>query len=402
MPRSLRILDLVRSLNPVHGGPAEGVRQLVTATHALGHRHEVLTLDAPADPWLGAFPAPTHALGPVRANYGFTPALRPWLQAHAGDYDALIVHGLWQYQGLATWQALRHGGVPYFVFPHGMLDPWFKHRYPLKHAKKWLYWACAEQRVLRSAAAVLYTTGEEARLAVRTFWPYRARHEVLGYGIDLDAAARSAQADDFLAAFPVLRGRRLLLFLGRLHPKKGCDLLVEAFARVAQHDPRLHLVLAGPDPVGLRAVLERLALRLGVADRVTCTGMLAGTLKWGALRAAEVFVLPSHQENFGIAVAEALAMGLPVLISSQVNIWPEVVRSGAGLAEPDTLWGSLTLLERWLALPAPAQAQMRQRAQACFARYFHIGAVAHRLVELVGAHATPRASSLALQAVSQP
>ena len=389
MNRPLRILNLIRTLNPEHGGPAEGLRQSVVATRALGHEEEVLSLDTPGAPWLAAFPAPAHAVGPAQGVYGYTPRLLPWLQAHGAQYDALVVHGLWQYLGLATRQALAGTGQPYFVYTHGMLDPWFKRRYPLKHAKKWLYWPWGEYRVLRDAAAVLFTTEEESRLAAQTFWLYRARHEVLGYGLELDEQARHARAEDFLSCFPALRGRRLLLFLGRIHPKKGCDLLIEAFAAVVDEDPQLHLVMAGPDQVGLQPTLQALAQRLGVGHRVTWTGMLQGAPKWGALRAAEAFVLPSHQENFGVAVAEALAMGVPALLSTQVNIWREVVDAGAGLAEPDTVAGTTALLSRWLALPGAAQAAMRQAAPGCYERHFHIRAAAQRLVSLVQRHARP-------------
>jgi glycosyltransferase involved in cell wall biosynthesis len=389
MARSLRILNLIRSLDPVHGGPAEGLRHGVAATRRLGHLEEVLTLDAPGAPWLQGFPAPTHALGPARGTFGYTPRLLPWLRQHAWGYDAVVVHGLWQYHGLAARRALVGGPVPYFVYTHGMLDPWFKREYPVKHAKKWLYWMAAEQAVLRDAAAVLFTTQQESLLAPQTFRHYHAHHQVVGYGLALDPTARAAQAQDFLALHPALQGKRIVLFLARLHAKKGCDLLIEAFAAVAAQDPRLQLVMAGPDSHGLQAPLQQLAQRLGIGDRVTWTGMLGGQAKWGALRAAEVFVLPSHQENFGIAVAEALAVGLPTLLSQQVNIWREVVDGGAGLAADDTVAGTRQLLQQWLDLTPAQQAVMRAATVTCFVRHFHVDAAAVRLETLLHQHAKP-------------
>lgn len=383
MKLRLRTLNLIRSVNPVFGGPAEGVRQSVAAARELGHVEEVLTLDAPGEPWVAAFPALTHAVGPSEGTYGYTPRLLPWLQQHAAAYDALVVHGLWQYHGLAARRAVGGSGRPYLVYPHGMLDPWFRRSSPGKHAKKWLYWLAAERAVLRDAAAVIFTTQEEARLATTSFKPYSARHQVLGYGLALDKAARQACAEDFLQCHPELQGRRLLLFLGRLHPKKGCDLLVSAFAQLAGQDPRLHLVMAGPDALGLQPGLQAQAQRLGVAARITFTGMLEGAAKWGALRAAEAFVLPSHQENFGIAVAEALAVGTPVLLSTQVNTWREVVDAGAGLAEPDTLPGTVALLARWLALSDAERLRMRAATLPCFERHFHSRGSAQRLAALV-------------------
>ena len=147
-------------------------------------------------------------------------------------------------------------------------------------------------------------------------------------------------------ASPALANFPFLLFLGRIHPKKGCDLLLEAFARVAPE--YLHLVIAGPDEIGWRAELEPLVERLGITDRVHWTGMIRGQLKWGALLTAQAFILPSHQENFGIAVADALSCGLIPLISDQVNIAPDVVADGAGIMEPDTPTGTENLIRRFV------------------------------------------------------
>jgi glycosyltransferase involved in cell wall biosynthesis len=381
----MRLLNIIHSVNPVHGGPAEGLRQLVRVNQGLGHRHEVLTLDAPGSPWFKDFPAPLHPAGPAYLTYGFTPRLLRWLQMHGADFDAAIVHGLWQYHGLATRRVLRGLGIPYFVFCHGMLDPWFKREYPLKHLKKWLYWPWAEYRVLRDASAVLFTAEEEARLASQSFWLYRARHAVVGYGLTLDATALEARAEDFHAIHPQTRGKRIVLFLARIHPKKGCDLLIDAFAKAAA-DPSLHLVMAGPDQVGWQSALEQQAASRGVADRITWPGMLAGPLKWAALRAAEVFALPSHQENFGIAVAEALAVGVPVLTSDKVNIWREIVAAGAGFAASDTPAGTESTLRRWLALGAIEREAMRTAAAACYHRHFHMAAAAERLIDTIRPH----------------
>ena len=385
----MRILSVIHTLDPARGGPAEALRHYARQTATMGHRQEVLTLDAPDAPWLRDFPAPVHALGPAWNGYGFTPRLRPWLRRNAGGFDAVVVHGLWQYHGLAVRQALHGSATPYFVFFHGMLDPWFRHRYPLKHLKKWLYWPWADYRVARDARAVLFTAQEEMQRAAQSFRLYRVRPAVVGYGLALDAAARQASAEDLLALYPALRGKRIVLFLSRLHEKKGCDLLLEAFARVAGSDPALHLVMAGPDAGGLRPALERRATELGIAQRVTWSGMLAGRVKWGALRAAEVFALPSHHENFGVAVAEALAMGVPVLISTRVNIWREIVAAGAGFAGDDSADGAAALLARWLALTPGDRAVMGGRASACYSNHFRIEAAAARFIDTLGAPGRP-------------
>ena len=178
--------------------------------------------------------------------------------------------------------------------------------------------------------------------------------------------------EDFYEAFPPLRGKTFLLFLGRLHEKKGCEELIRAFAAFRNSSPtgnQTQLVLAGPcADESYLAHLKQLAATLPI----TFTGMLSGSLKWGAFADSEAFILPSHQENFGIAVVEALACGKPVLISNQVNIWREIVEDGCGYAEADNLGGTRRLLERWLETPPAQRAEMSEKARRCFAQRFEI------------------------------
>jgi glycosyltransferase involved in cell wall biosynthesis len=395
----MKLLHVLSSLDPAGGGPMEGVLQSSLECVRLGHRIEVATLDAPDSKFLDGYPLPVHALGPARSGYAYASSFVPWLRAHAADYDAVIVNGLWQYHGLGTWRALRGTGVPCFVFTHGMLDPWFKKAYPLKHAKKWLYWPWADYRLLRDAEAVLFTCEEERLLARRSFWLYRAREVVVSFGTRAppDGAARLREV--FLTAHPALRGKRLLLFLSRIHEKKGCDLLIDAFARVARDRPDLQLVMAGPDQNGWGATLQAQAARLGIADRITWPGMLRDDLKWGAFHAADAYVLPSHQENFGIAVAEALGCGLPVLISDKINIWREIEAGGAGIVERDTIEGCERSLRRWLELSPEHRSAMRESAMRLFLQRFTVEAMARSLLDVVGAARVKLPSPAELPAV---
>ena len=375
----MRVLHLMHSMAPHTGGTGEAVRQLATASREIGHHHEVLALDPASAPWMRGQPFAMHPMGPV-GHYGYTRQLEPWLHRHGRDYDAWVVHGLWQYPGWAAHRAAREMTQPYFVAPHGMLDPWFREHARLRHLKKWLYWRAVQHRVLRDARGVLFTADEEARRARGTFRPYAVQACVVGLGVGGDTAACDVDPDAFLSAYPALRGRRLLLFLGRLHRKKGCDLLLEAFAALA--DPAFTLVMAGPDDDGQLQMLSELARARGLGpQQLVWTGMLEGALKWQALRTAEALVLPSHHENFGIVVAEALSVGTPVLLSERVNIWREVVDAGAGWAAADTAEGTLSLLRRWAALDGAARAAMRHRARDCFERHFEGRAAARRWAE---------------------
>jgi glycosyltransferase involved in cell wall biosynthesis len=380
---TIRYLHVIHSLDPKWGGPAEGVKQFAGAALRLNHSVEIATFEPPDEPWAEEFECPIHYIGPTYLKYGYAPRFYSWLRRNAPRFDAVVVNGIWQYHSFTTWRALRESGIPYYVFTHGMLDPWFKRRYPIKHLKKLLYWPWAEYRVLRDARAVLFTSEEERQLARRSFGLYRANELVVSYGVAPATGDRIQERETFLKQFPMLRQKRLLLFLGRLHPKKGCDLLIGAFAHVARLDPSLRLVIAGPDQLGMRRSLTSLSERLGVADAIQWTGMLGGALKRGALRAAEAFVLPSHQENFGLAVAEALSCSVPVLISDKVNIWREVLEDHAGLVADDTLGGTKRLLEDWLSMSAAGRQRIASNAYGCYARRFHSDAAARSLLSAI-------------------
>ena len=180
----------------------------------------------------------------------------------------------------------------------------------------------------------------------------------------------ATEIEAFHRAVPQLAAEPFLLFAGRLHPKKGCDLLLRAYAAVGAQLRLPRLVFAGPDSVGWQVKLQHLARELGITDRVLWAGMLVGPAKWGAFRAAQALILPSHQENFGIVVAEALSCGTPALLSDQVNIAEDVKQCGAGLVEPDTVPGTQRLLERWAMLSEPQRREMQQCARACWSRCF--------------------------------
>jgi glycosyltransferase involved in cell wall biosynthesis len=376
----MRILHVIGTLDPEAGGPSEVVRVLVE----YGPREyasEVVSLDDPEAPFLRDIGFTVHPLGPIGSTYGYTGKLLPWLKENRDRFDGVVVHGMWQYCGYAVRRAMSNR-VPYVVFPHGMLDPYFKRAFPMKHMKKWLYWVLAEYSVLRDAFRVVFTCESEKLLARESFWLYRWTPWVAPFGTIPPTGDSAVQQEAFFAACPEAYGRRILLFLGRIHPKKGCDLLVDAFVKLATTDSTLDLVMAGPDTQNWRAQLEQGAKASGIANRIHWPGMLRGDAKWGAFYASEAFVLPSHQENFGIAVAEALACGRPVLLSDKVNTAAEIALDGAGLMETDTAEGTEQLLARWTALPAVEREAMRTRALECFHRRYDMRENAKEIARL--------------------
>jgi glycosyltransferase involved in cell wall biosynthesis len=393
---SLKVLQLIQTLDPSVGGVAPAVLALSRGLARRGHQVDIVVLDdaesvagvADAGPRSTTAATNTnlkiHALGAGVTSYRYSSALTNWLRDRGENYDRVIVNGLWQYMGFAAWRRYARTSTPYYVFPHGMLDPWFKRTFPLKHLKKWLYWPWADYRVLRDAEAVIFTSEEERLQAPESFSLYRCREKVSPLGLE-SPPPTPPQARE--AAFLGLQRPNIFLFLGRLHPKKGCDLLIEALAR-SQQSQNPSLVLAGPDQIGWQSQLRAKAEHLGIASRVVFTGMLQGAKKQGALASADVFILPSHQENFGMSVVEALAAGLPVLISNRVNIWREIEADHAGYVENDDLAGTTRLIERWLRTPERDREIMRDNARDCFARRYEINRALDSLLSILSASST--------------
>ena len=372
-----RLLHVVASFAPSEGGTSEGLRTLAESCAGA----EVACLDDPAAPHLRGLSFPVHGLGPARGAYRYSPRWQPWLQQNLERFDGVVIHGLWQYHSYGTYRVIL-GRKPYAVFPHGMLDPYFKRAFPVKHLKKQVYWLAREYRVLRDAGAVCFTTPIERDTAETTFWPQRWNPVVVSFGTLQPEGDPGAQREVFWGRFPALRERRFFLFLSRIHRKKGCDLVLEAFARLAGAHPDVEIVIAGPDPDGLRPQLEAQARLLRIEQRVHWTGMLAGDEKWGAFHAALGFVLPSHQENFGIAAVEALACGLPILISDKVNTWPDILQDRSGIVNPDTAEGTFQSMMSLLGMTAEERRHMVENGRASFRTRYEMKRTAMALNEL--------------------
>lgn len=404
----MRILRVISSMDPAMGGPCQGIRNSIPALTELGQTHHVLSLDSPDAAFLGNDPFPVKAVGPSKTSWAYAAGLRPELERCLERYDAVIQHGLWQYPGYALLQAARRRSSRFpkwFIYPHGMLDPWFQRASSrrLKALRNYLYWRVIEKRVVNSADGLLFTCEEEMRLAVTTFAGYRPKATFnVGYGIPEPPGNVDEQLAAFHHAFPHLRDRAFLLFLSRIHPKKGVDLLLKAYAEVyrgrGSADALPPLVIAGPcSDAEYWNSLQSLAVGGGLQAKtvpyeaftsgalpaaptsslVTWPGMLSGDIKWGALRSAGAFILPSHQENFGIAVVEALACGTPVLISNKVNIWREIEAGKAGWVEADTVEGTLHLISRFLSGGRADASALRP--YACYQNSFGIKSAAENL-----------------------
>jgi glycosyltransferase involved in cell wall biosynthesis len=404
-------------MDPLCGGPCQGIRNSIPALATLQCENVVVCSDDPQSEFLQSDDFVIHALGKANGAWQKNAKLTPWLMHNLIHFDSVIIHGLWLHHSYATWKAVvRHrsfhnsSNPKLFLMSHGMLDPWFQ-RHPsrrLKAWRNWLYWKVIEKHVVNGVDGLLFTCEQELLLARETFPGYRPIREInVGYGVT-EPPVRTPELDAaFRATTPELNGRPYLLFLSRIHPKKGVDLLLKAYASVLRNgtierplpetgrgEPNgmgelrsevPDLVVAGPIDSEYARQMISMAQELGVSNRVHFPGMLGGDAKWGAFYGCEAFILPSHQENFGIAVAEALACSKPVLISNQVNISREIESSGAGFVAQDTEQGTIQLVERWCTMSSLEKESIGLKARACYREHFDIAVSTHRMAEALRA-----------------
>ncbi|QEG01054.1 D-inositol 3-phosphate glycosyltransferase [Stieleria maiorica] len=401
----MKVLQVVSSMNPDQGGVCQGIRNTLPAMASFDCDSDVVCLDGVDDTYGVADSFRVIRLGERIGPWAYSKKLRGWLKKSLADYDVVVINGLWTYHSYAVTSViseLRREGVTnlprVYVMPHGMLDPWFQ-RHPsrrLKAYRNWVYWKAAEHRTVRYADGMLFTCRKELELAREPFRPYCPKKEVnVGYGVPSPPGFGPQMKSAFLDACPQAVDRPYLLFISRIHPKKGVDLLLRAYAEIAKSkkgtDVIPLLVVAGPCDSAYAQEMKELARQLHLlaatptvndnsTPQVVFPGMLRGDAKWGAFYGCEAFVLPSHQENFGIAVVEALACAKPVLISKQVNIWDEIQECQACLVDDDTQAGTNRLIDRWLHLSPESQREMGQAALRCYQQHYRPESVAARFV----------------------
>jgi glycosyltransferase involved in cell wall biosynthesis len=355
---SLRVLHLIGGLEPRAGGPSFVMPAMCGALARRGHEVTVMTTKA------RRAAAPIPGIPGVRlryferrfpARFGTAPALARALRASISDFDVVHIHSIYLFQTLVgAWVCRRHG-VPYAIRPHGTLHA---QQRQTRRLVKAAYGRLIEQRNLDGAAAMHYTSPVELRHAEEAGAP--ARGHVIPHGVDpLDGEENRGA---FFGRHPELAGRRAITYLGRLAARKRPDLLVEAFAAIAPEFPDAHLVIAGPDDELTASELRARAESLGIGARVCLPGLVTGPAKSDLLQGSYAFVLPTDWENFAVSVSEAMAAGLPVIVTPGVDIHEQVSEAEAGLVVEGTCEELAAALRALLQDPAAA-AKMGRRGQ---------------------------------------
>jgi glycosyltransferase involved in cell wall biosynthesis len=264
-------------------------------------------------------------------RFNYSPAMAHWLVRNVDKFDVVHIHAVFSHPSLAAAGACRARSVPYIVRPLGSLDPWSLRQ---KALLKRMIWRLGVEQMLEGAFAIHYTTSIERRLAESSL--SLDRGVVIPLGIEPGDRRGSIGGELFRDKHRELTGAPYVLAMSRLHPKKNYELLIEAFLSLAAgvQLAQWRLVIAGDGQSDYIATLHKLAEQRGGRGKVIFAGWLEGAVKASALRDASLFALPSRQENFGIAAAEALAAGVPVLLSEHVNLAAEIMETGAGWVAP--------------------------------------------------------------------
>lgn len=379
-----KILHVISTMDPKAGGVSQAVKTMVRGLKFYNISSAIVSLDE--EEIKRDYPDfELITIGKGTTSWNYHSKLISWLKENLDAYENVIVHGLWQFQCYAILKSMPAAtATKIYVMPHGMLDPYFQKSAgrKLKAFRNQLIWSLVENRLIKKAEGLLFTCEMEKTLAHETFNGYKPKKElVVGLGVEKDLEENEAMANEFKIAFPQVTSDGYFLFISRIHPKKGLDLLVNAYLNLKQSGTHslAPLVIAGP---GLDTPYGREIRELAAKDPdIIFTDMLTGRLKWGAFYGCGAFVLPSHQENFGIAVVEALSCQKPVLISNQVNIWREIEREGGGIVVDNTQKGVERLLHSWTHLDPNEKIKMGRNAERTFHKYFTVGMAAKRLKE---------------------
>jgi glycosyltransferase involved in cell wall biosynthesis len=348
----MRILYVIAGMDPAYGGPSKSTLDAAVALVRSGHHAAIYTtnravegyLDVPLDRPVLVRGVPIHYF-PIRMRrrwdfsrrprgdafegrrWGYSQPMGDAIRNTVAQFDLVHIHGLYEYPILVAATESHRKGVPYVISPHGALDPFLRRR---RRIRKAVYMTLFEKRNLDNAAAIFYTTQDEMEL-VHSSLKLRSPGIVVPLTVDLEEYSHLPPRGAFRSRHPEMEGRFIILFLGRVNFKKGLDLLSQAFSEVASRRPEVHLVIAGPDSEGYGHQVREWLREKNVLDRVTFTGMVTGEEKLSVYRDADVFVLPSYSENYGIVVTEAMACGLPVITTNRVNIYRQILEHNAGL-----------------------------------------------------------------------
>ena len=330
----MKILIVIPALGNVYGGTSKIVLELAESIGKLGVNVDVVatnangekTLDVDLNQWIIQKHYRVRYFSYLDfLDYKFTLSMSQWLFSNVSSYNLVHTHAIFSYPVLVAYWMCQLHKIPYLATPHGMLEPW---ALAYKIWKKKLYFNWLEKPALQKASAIQMLAAPEAeRIKNLDLKPPLV---IVPNGIHREDFASLPDPEIFYQQFPETKNKRLIIFLGRIDPKKGLDLLAPAFAQAYQKFPDTHLIIAGPDNTGFLPTAQSYFIKAGCSHAVTLTGMLTGNIKYAALAAATIYVAPSYSEGFSMSVLEGMAAGLPCVITTGCN-FPEAGEAEAAI-----------------------------------------------------------------------
>ncbi len=387
----MKILHSVASLDVKHGGVTNAVLTFVKVLNSHSFDNTVVSFDASSLFNKSDLSFEFVPLGLASNSWRYNPNFKKWCFNNVLDYDVIFVHGLWLYNFYCLVKVLKSFKkkgykVPLlYVVPHGMLDPWFQsfNLRPFKTLRNYIYWLFVERPNIKFADLLLFTSDNERNNARETFSFYSPKREyIVGLGIEQPILPTSSKAISNIRLIGLDQKDRYFLFLSRIDEKKGVDILIDAYIqfKIKYLDAPL-LVIVGP---GIESNYGRYIKNIAsVSCDIIFSDILLDEYKWSAFCQCECFILPSHQENFGIVVVEALSCSKPVLISDKVNIYNDIVNSNSGLVFLDSKESVFKALCEWYCLEKKDKDIMSSNAYDLYEKKFSLNAFSRSLLEIL-------------------
>jgi len=333
----MKILHVINTLSPRYGGPVKACKTLCSSLARAGEDVTIYTTDlnyptGVCDVVLNQeIKQDGYSLYYFHVqfnSYVFSVDYFKAIKKNINKFDIVHIHGIYRFPQAVAAYYCRKNNVPYIVRPHGSLDPYLFNNNRRKLRKRF-YEYFIENRNLNNASAIHYTT-EEEKFLVKPLG-FKAKNVVSPNSVEISKYDNLPVRGLFRKKYKIDNNQKIILFYGRINFKKGLDILIDAYSKTLIKYSNMFLVIAGPDNDGYRMRVEKWIDDKGISEKVIFTGMLLGNDSLELLKDADIFALPSYTENFGIAVAEAMACGLPVVISNKVNIYRDVLAAKAGI-----------------------------------------------------------------------
>lgn len=365
----MKILRLIESADPKKGGPIAGIRASNEILIARNIHVTVATLDSPSATFLQTIPcSQIEALGPPKTKLSFSANYSKWLNSNIQDYDAVIIHGVWQWSSIGALSALRNFSGKVYLFPHGSFDAWDSEQNRLGFFVKKLYFYLFEKHVVNAVSKIFFTSTIELQNSLKKFNLPENKCTVVRYGlVDLEVYKNESE-------------RKNILFLSRVHPKKGLELLVTALSQINND---WQLTIAGDGDSQYVESVKTLVSDKNLSERVSFVGHVTGAEKLDLIKSNSVFILPSFQENFGLAVAEVMRAGMPVIISNHVNIFECVEDYNSGFVCERNLESLVDKLKSYFSLSNSEYEKMSLNAKRCFKEKLTINGFVDDLLKMI-------------------